>query len=217
MTCWRIRTPQRLAESVNWLAWPHACFGQVAGVDTPPTTATGSWNLIAVMLAVAVILIMVRLSRIGEKNAADMHLDGGQTLNPVALELLEPVFELLIIGMVLADDVTRDSSHMIAGMIGAVIGTVVGGYRSRIVYVRAAPEYRSVVMERNRMEYAALVGLFAVKIITDFTEAEIGGFGLLVTGVLALAVTESMVRSGLIWVRYRKDAATAARDNGTLA
>lgn len=184
-------------------------------MDAPPTTATGSWNLIAVLLAIAVILLMVRLRRIGEKNATTMHLDEGQTLNPVAMELLEPVFELLIIGMVLADDVIRDTGHMFAGLTGAVLGAIIGAYRSHIVYVRAIPEYRSVVMERNSMEYVALAGLFAIKIITDFTEAEIGGFGLLVTGVLALAVAESIVRSGLIWVKYRKDAAAAVRDNLT--
>lgn len=167
------------------------------------------------MLAIAVILIMFRLRRIGEKNAADMHLDEGQTLNPLAMELLEPVFELLIIGMVLADDVMRDTSHMFIGLIGAVVGTAIGVYRWRIVYVRAVPEYTSVVMKRSTMEYVVLVGLFAVKIVTDFTEAEIGGLSLLVTGVLALAVAESIVRSGLIWLKYRKDAAAAPRDNYT--
>ena len=144
-----------------------------------------------------------------------MHLDKRQTLSPLAMVLLEPVFELRMVGMVLAEDVIRDTSHMFIGLIGAVVGTAIGVYRWRIVYVRAVPECTSVVLERSTMEFVALVGLFTVKIVTDFTEAEIGGLSLLITGVLALAVAESIVRSGLIWVKYRKDAAAAPRDNHT--
>ncbi|MCB8996957.1 MAG: hypothetical protein H6528_06645 [Actinobacteria bacterium] len=65
--------------------------------------------------------------------------------------------------------------HLVVALIGAVIGLFIGHYRYRIQYVKALPEYTSIVFVRSRAEYTALALLALVSIASEQHEIPVVG------------------------------------------
>lgn len=100
----------------------------------------------------------------------------------------------------------RNLDHLIAGLVGILPGFAIGAYRTRILYVRAEPRFKSVVLTRSAAEYLALAFLLVVKIVAEYSQAELGAFSLIIAALLALIVVESITRSALTAVKYRREA-----------
>lgn len=109
--------------------------------------------------------------------------------------------------MILYDDVTRDRNHMVAGLIGVLAGVAIGTYRAKILYVRAVPEYKSVILTRSTKEYIAIVLLVVVRVFAEYWKIDLGALTLIITALLALIVSEAIVRSGMTLWKYRKEVA----------
>ena len=101
--------------------------------------------------------------------------------------------------------------HLVVALIGAVIGLFIGHYRYRIQYVKALPEYTSIVFVRSRAEYTALALLALVSIASEQHEIPVvGALTLLITLGLAIVVFESIARSWFSYRRYTQDVAAHA-------
>ena len=124
--------------------------------------------------------------------------------------MFDPLFEFLAIVVVLAGDVLQNWEHAVAGCAGAIVGLLVGHYRYRIQYVRALPEYKSIIFVRSRAEYVALVILLVVDIAAEQHQIPVvGPLTLLITFLLALIFFESIGRSWFAFNRYTQDTAGA--------
>ncbi|MDH6531811.1 hypothetical protein M2119_000048 [Aurantimicrobium minutum] len=123
------------------------------------------------------------------------------------LAILDPVFEVLFIGIVLWDDLTKDTWHWVAGAVGVVLGYFFARYRTRIMWVRPLPEKKAVVVRNSGAEYLALVFLLVVKTVSENTSFSNYFVSLFITVGLLMIVSESAFRVGMLFTRYNKEVA----------
>ena len=151
------------------------------------------------------ILVIVILRKQGLKRSKNIALQKGQRLRPIQMEIIEPLVELLVIGALLWTDMTTNSLHLWAASIGLIPGVLIGLYRAKIMYVRAEPKQGGVVLTRSTAEYIALALLLVVKVIAEYSGNTSGIINVIITGLLALVVIESITRAAVITIRYYKD------------
>lgn len=121
------------------------------------------------------------------------------------LAILDPVFEVLFIGIVLWDDLTKDAWHWVAGAIGVVLGYFFARYRTRIMWVRPLPEKKAVVVRNSGAEYMALIFLLLVKTASENSSFSNYYVSLLITVGLLMVVSESAFRVGMLFARYKRE------------
>ena len=138
-----------------------------------------------------------------------LHLPKGLFVRRLILEALDPVFEVLFIGVVLWRDLTQDPLHWIAGAIGLVGGVIFARYRAHLVYVRPLPEYKAIIVRRSWAEYIAIFVLITVKISSENTSLHNYFVSLMITAGLVLLVSESAMRVILLYSRYRRETVDA--------
>lgn len=163
------------------------------------------------IFGLVLIIAILRLNR-SVAAAGDVTLEPHQRLRPVLMQLLEPPLEIAVVGVVLWDDLTLNAEHLVAGLVGAVPGVVIGVYRARIMYVRAVPQHHAVVLTRSAAEYVALGIVIAARIVADNQIDETdqsGPLSLVITALLVMVLVESIARVAAISLRYRGDAAGA--------
>jgi hypothetical protein len=131
------------------------------------------------------------------------------------LAILDPVFEVLFIGIVLWDDLSRDTWHWIAGGVGVVLGYLFARYRTRIMWVRPLKEKKAVVVRNSGAEYLALVFLLVVKMVSENTDFTSYALSLLVTVGLLMIVSESAFRVGMLFTRYKREVAEEEHASAT--
>ena len=129
----------------------------------------------------------------------------GEDLRPMAIVVLEPWIEIVLVGVLLWDDLAKDYQHWIAAAVGVVPGVIFGIHRARVMYVRAVPEFRAVVLVRDVLGDAAIVVLILIRVVAETGFRASAGFNLALTLLLSLAISESLVRAALIMRRYRAD------------
>lgn len=167
-----------------------------------------TWLLLAYLspLIVVMTVIDIRGSLYGRRI---LHLPKGNYVRRLLLEALDPVMEVLFIGVVLWHDLTRDPWHWLAGGVGVIAGFFVARYRAKIMYVRPLPEYQAIIVRRSFAEYLVLVFLIAVKFLSENTTLHNYWFSLFITAGLLLLVAESALRVVLVYARYRRETVDA--------
>jgi hypothetical protein len=162
------------------------------------------WLLLLWLSPLIVVMIIFDLkARNYGKNV--LHLPKREYVSLLWLAIFDPVFEVLFIGIVLWDDLTKDPLHWVAGGIGVVCGYIFARYRTRIMWVRPLPEKKAVVVRNSGAEYLALVFLVVVKTVSENSTFSNYVVSLLITAGLLLIVSESAFRVGMLFVRYNKE------------
>lgn len=167
-----------------------------------------TWLLLAYLspLIVVMTVIDIRGSLYGRRV---LHLPKGNFVRRLVLEVLDPVMELLFIGVVLWRDLSSDPWHMLAGGVGIVGGYFLARYRARIMYVRALPEYQAIIVRRSFAEYIVVVFLITVKLLSENTTLENYAVSLFITAGLMLLLSESALRITIVYRRYRRETVDA--------
>jgi len=163
------------------------------------------------LLLLPVLVVLVVLVRRGKLQSTQATLGRGERIRPLAITLLDPLVSLVIIGGYLWRLSTANVAHLVAAIAGAAVGVAIGRLRAKVMYVRAVPETRSIVLTRSGLEYA-LVGLLLVLRLTEnslnTTHATVASAA--VAALAALALSEAFARSAFIVARYRREAAAPA-------
>ena len=167
-----------------------------------------TWLLLAYLspLIIAMTIIDIRGSLYGRRV---LRLPKGNFVRRLVLEALDPVMELLFIGVVLWRDLSSDPWHMVAGGAGIVGGYFLARYRARIMYVRALPEYQAIIVRRSFAEYIVVVFLITVKLLSENTTLENYAVSLFITAGLMLLLSESALRISIVYRRYRRETVDA--------
>lgn len=162
------------------------------------------FNVVALVILVVLLIVLIRLRRQGVRDSAFVELSSKQRLRPIKMEMIDPLVELLVVGILLYGDLTRNLAHVAAALVGVVPGIAFGIYRARLLYVRAEPKYKAVVLTRSGAEYIALALLVIVKIVAETVTVELGPVSMIITGLLALILAESFTRSIVTYRRYKQ-------------
>lgn len=183
-------------------------------MSTGMTTTMLVLYAISLIFLFALLILDLKYIRDSRKLAKVLQLPKGQWLRPAKTLAFDPVIELLVVGFILVQDLLQNWEHLLVGVIGAAIGIAVGHYRYRIQYVRALPEHKAIVFVRSRAEYVALGILVIVRLAAEQHQIPVvGALTLVITGLLALIVFESIGRSWFSYRRYHLD--TSAATNPT--
>ena len=169
---------------------------------------TGAGTSVLVLGVLVVIMILVRR---GRQLSSSTDLNPGERIRPIAITALDPVISLVIIASYLYHLVATSVWHAIFAVVGGGVGVVIGFIRSRIMYVRAVPERKSIVLRRSGLEYA-MVGLLIVLRLTE-SSLHLSKASLAATAVSALAslgLFEAISRSAFIVVRYWRDSTSTS-------
>ena len=167
-----------------------------------------TWLLLACLspLIIVMTIIDIRGSLYGRRI---LRLPKGNFVRRLVLEALDPVMDLLFIGVVLWRDLSSDPWHMLAGGAGIVGGYFLARYRARIMYVRALPEYQAIIVRRSFAEYIVVVFLITVKLLSENTTLENYAVSLFITAGLMLLLSESALRISIVYRRYRRETVDA--------
>jgi hypothetical protein len=153
------------------------------------------------------ILASAILVRKGRLDPAAQSLERRQRIRPLPLEWLDPLIAVVLIGSTLWDTVFTSLTHVGVALLGAAIGVPIGLARARVVFVRALPSSKSVVLTRSTAEYLLLALLLCLRLGGSTIARSHSKAGLYVLGaLLGLAVAESVARSVAITLRYRNSA-----------
>jgi len=157
--------------------------------------------------SVAIIVYLLLVSSLVRKGRADpqaAYLQPRQRIRPLLLEIVDPLFAIIVVGPVLAHELNLNSWHLLAGLVGASCGVPIGIVRSRVQYVRAIKESTSVVLTRSRAEYGLVIVLVALRSSESFIRSShTPALTLLFAALLALPIGESIARTASIVNKYR--------------
>jgi hypothetical protein len=166
------------------------------------------------LVTLVLVLTILTMTSRARRTTAGMDLPRGQRLRPVGLLLLEPVLYVVLVGALLWDELTESASHVVAALVGVAVGVAFGIYRARIMYVRADPARRGVILTRSTAEYVALAVLCLLELgrsdLERRTDRLDSPLSLLVTALVALALAEAVARIAATVLRYRREVGTAA-------
>jgi hypothetical protein len=167
------------------------------------------WLLLAWLSPLIIVMIIFDLKarNYGKKV---LHLPKKEYVSLLWLAVFDPIFEVLFIGIVLWDDLSRDIWHWVAGAIGVVFGYVFARYRTRIMWVRPLREKKAVILRNSGAEYLALIFLIVVKTVSENSTYSNYFVSLLITVGLLTIVSESAFRIGLLFKRYNKELPSVA-------
>jgi hypothetical protein len=165
-------------------------------------SSNGGQSALIIVLIVAAALLV----RKGRLDPAAKDLERRQRIRPLALEWLDPLIAGALVGPLLWHELAKGFSYVGVGLLGAALGIAIGLLRARVMFVRALPESRSVILTRSTAEYLLLGVLLVLKLSEDAVDrVHSGPFTLVLTALLALAVVESLSRSVAITLRYRSE------------
>jgi hypothetical protein len=151
-------------------------------------------------------LLSARLVRKGRADPASQYLEAKQRIRPLMLEYLDPIITLIVVGPVLAHELNIGALHILLGVVGACAGIPIGLLRSRVQYVRAIENSKSVVLTRSKAEYFLLILLIAIRSSEDSIRSSTAtGVTLLVAFLLAFPLGESCARSYSIVKKYQRE------------
>ncbi len=171
-----------------------------AAADSTASTPTALVTLGIFAFGVISLLLYGR-SRSVQKKVA---LEKGQRVRLMALEWMEPMLEILIVLGLLWADLSDNAGHLVAAAIGAVVGAFFGRWRAQILWVRAEPTLKAVVMKRSWAEYLAFALLIIVKVLSESFTAKSGWLSWVLTAAVALVVAEAVTRVIVMHVWYRR-------------
>jgi hypothetical protein len=156
-------------------------------------------------LVLAVLVVIMVLTRRGRMNTSNVPLDKGERIRPLLITLLDPVVSLVIIGPIFWHLTTTNVEHLILAVVGGVIGVGIAWARARVMFVRAVHATKSVILRRSGAEYALLGLLIVLRLVEGSVKHEREGVeSLILTGLISLAVCEPIARSAFVVLKYVK-------------
>ncbi len=172
--------------------------------------STSPIEIVAIYGVVAVMIVLVRK---GRRDPAAKGLPKGQRVRPLALEFFDPILSMVLVGPLLVHELGRGAPHVLAALLGAVLGIPIGLARAKVMFVTALPATTSVVLTRSAPEYVLLGLLLILRTLEQpLSTVHSSAATLALAALLALAVGESFVRAGGIIWRYRSFAAGGSPD-----
>ncbi len=156
-----------------------------------------------VVLAVLLVLIaygMVRRRALRRR----YHLDRRQRAVRLSQQWLEPVLAFVLVAGVLAKDVAAGSAHLVALVVGGLLGAALGVVRGRYMLGRARRVGKRLVLERNWQELVIVFLLVGLQMLQREVSAHSTSVvALISTGLLSAGVLESVGRVAFITVKAR--------------
>jgi hypothetical protein len=157
---------------------------------------------IGVVVVVALVVIS-RLVRRGRLQSRTANLVPGERIRPLAITLLDPLISVMVIGQLVWHLVSQSTMHVLAAVVGSILGVIIGDARARVMFVRAIKSTRSIVLRRSGLEYGLLAVLIALRSAEGTIEHSSSSLAKsVVTGLATLALVEAIARSGFIVKRY---------------
>jgi hypothetical protein len=159
------------------------------------------------ILVLGILVVIMILRRRGITQTPSGSLNRGERQRPILITWLDPLISILFVGSVLWDLMTRNYAHAGAAIIGGLAGVPIGLARARVMYVRALPATKCIILRRSPVEYALLAVLLALRLSANSIASMHSSVATYVlTGVIALGVVESIVRASAIVWRYHHEA-----------
>jgi len=159
----------------------------------------------------AVIVAAAILVRKGRLDPAANDLERRQRIRPLLLEWLDPVIAVVLVGSTVWTTAFPNVAHGGVSLLGAAVGIPIGLARARVMFVRALPGSKSVVLTRSTTEYLLLGLLLCLRLGGNaIARAHSTGGIYALAALLGLAVAESVARSAAITIRYRNSAMEGA-------
>lgn len=156
------------------------------------------------LILLALIVVAVSLVRKGRLDPAAQSLEPRQRIRPLLLEWLDPAIAVVVVGSRLWDVVLSDAGHVGVAIVGAFVGIPIGLARARVMFVRALPSSKRVILTRSTAEYLLLGLLLCLRLGGNAIASSHSRAGLLVlAALLGLALGESLARSVAITIRSR--------------
>ena len=166
------------------------------------SSSSGLGSLVSFAALIAIVILVRR----GKKSTPEIPLLPGERFRPVAITSLDPVVSLVIIGPIFWHLITTNLGHVVAAVLGGAVGVGIAWARARVMYVRAEPKSKSVVLRRSGIEYGLLLLLVVIRTIENFETHSRSGFSsLVITALISLGVVESIARSSFIVLKYQKE------------
>jgi len=170
-------------------------------------------NVTSILLLVLLALI-ARESRRGTQSIkADpsVQLQGNERFRTLTMQVLEPVFAIVVVGSLLLTDLERSPMHGIVAVVGGVAGYAFGAYRARSTYVASVPAHKGVILRYSVESFVALGLLIIIKVVAEQDLLPDGDvFRVIIAGLLAFLLVESVARVVTLVRYYRRDEAAAA-------
>ena len=164
-------------------------------------SSNGAGSAVSLVVLIAILVLVRR----GRMNTANVELAPGERIRPLAITLLDPVASVVIIGPIFWHLVTTNVDHVAVAIVGGIAGVAIAWARARVMFVRAVPESKSVILRRSGAEYALLGLLIALRLAESSVKNErIGVQSLIFTALISLAVVEPIARSSFIVEKYRR-------------
>jgi hypothetical protein len=158
------------------------------------------------VLIVVFMVVAYSLVRKGRSDTKSATLEPRQRIRPVLLELLDPLLAIIVVGPVLAHELSIGVWHVLAGLVGLAAGIPIGLLRSRVQYVRAIQSSKSVVLVRSRAEYALIFLLVILRSSeSSIRQNHATSVTLLFAMLLALPIGESCARTYSMVKKYRRE------------
>jgi hypothetical protein len=164
----------------------------------------GSGSESYIVLGILVVIMILR--RRGISQTSPGSLNKGERQRPILITWLDPFISILFVGSVLWTLMTRNYAHAGAAIIGGLAGVPIGLARARVMYVRAVPAAKCIILRRSPVEYALLAVLLVLRLSANSIanmHSSIATY--LLTAVIALGVVESIVRASAIVWRYHQE------------
>jgi hypothetical protein len=161
----------------------------------------------ATFLVLGILVVIMILRRRGISQTPSGSLNKGERQRPILITWLDPLISILFVGSVLWDLTTKNYAHAGAAVVGALVGVPIGLARARVMYVRAVPAAKCIILRRSPVEYALLAVLLALRFSANSIaniHSPIANYAL--TAVLALGIVESITRASAIVWRYHQEA-----------
>ena len=166
------------------------------------TSSSGLGSLVSFAALIAILILVRR----GKKSTPEIPLLPRERFRPLAITLLDPVVSLVIIGPIFWHLITASVGHVVAAAVGGAAGVGIAWARARVMYVRAEPKSKSVVLRRSGIEYGLLLLLIVIRTIENSETHSRSGFSsLILTGLISLGVVETIARSWFIVLKYQKE------------
>jgi hypothetical protein len=159
-------------------------------------------------LVLGILIVIMILRRRGISQTPTGSLNKGERQRPILITWLDPLTSILFVGSVLWSLMTRNYAHFGAAIVGALAGVPIGIARARVMYVRAVPAAKCIILRRSPVEYALLAVLLALRLSANSIasmHSSVATYAL--TAFIALGVVESIVRASAIVWRYHQEAA----------
>ena len=137
-----------------------------------------------------------------------------ERIRPIMITMSDPVYSVVIIGPAWLRWVGVDAAHIVAAVVGGLIGAGIGLARARAMYVRRIPGTTNIVLRRSPLEY----GLLVLILVARLSETKVEQSGsptatVIFTSLISFALVETFVRAGAIVLRFAREGSSQPADD----